>query len=107
MNWKFDFSPETSDIFAVGGGAVDLSVGRWWYPVCLDVANFAKPVARHFGRPWRRVCGRLRAKCGNVRLLTLLRYATPFTRVIDQHVFYTDKLPIYLHADLIMYTTCV
>ena len=42
MNWKFDFSPETSDIFAVGGGAVDLSVGRWWYPVCLDVANFAK-----------------------------------------------------------------
>jgi hypothetical protein len=46
MNWKFDFSPETSDIFAVGGGAVDLSVGRWWYPVGLDVANFAKPVAR-------------------------------------------------------------
>jgi hypothetical protein len=23
-----------------------LSVGRWWYPVGLDVANFAKPVAR-------------------------------------------------------------
>jgi hypothetical protein len=22
MNWKFDFSPETSDIFAVLGGAV-------------------------------------------------------------------------------------
>jgi hypothetical protein len=57
MNWKFDFSPETSDIFAVGGGAVDLSVGRWWYPVGLDVANFAKPVAEHFGKPWRRVCG--------------------------------------------------
>jgi hypothetical protein len=34
-----------------------LSVGRWWYPVGLDVANFAKPVAEHFGKPWRRVCG--------------------------------------------------
>jgi hypothetical protein len=29
MNWKFDFSPETSDIFAVGGRCRGLSVGRW------------------------------------------------------------------------------
>lgn len=42
MNWKFDFSPETSDIFAVWWRCRGLSEGRWWYPLGLDVAKFER-----------------------------------------------------------------
>ena len=57
MNWKFDFSPETSDIFAVWWRCRGLSEGRWWYPLGLDVAKFERRRS-HFAAPWRLCAGR-------------------------------------------------
>jgi len=56
MNWKFDFSPETSDIFAVWWRCRGLSEGRWWYPLGLDVAKFERRRS-HFAAPWRLCAG--------------------------------------------------
>jgi hypothetical protein len=59
MNWKFDFSPETSDIFAVWWRCRGLSEGRWWYPLGLDVAKFER---RRFS-----FCSALAFVCGQAR----------------------------------------
>lgn len=57
MNWKFDFSPETSDIFAVWWRCRGLSEGRWWYPLGLVVAKFERRRNFHFAAPWRLCAG--------------------------------------------------
>jgi hypothetical protein len=43
MNWKFDFSPETSDIFAV-----------WWR--CRGLSE-GREASSHFAAPWRLCAG--------------------------------------------------
>lgn len=56
MNWKFDFSPETSDIFAVWWRCRGLSEGRWWYPLRARGCEVRK-ASSHFAAPWRLCAG--------------------------------------------------